>query len=86
MGVGINIKMERRPDVRAARQVRDVFISTHVISSEVERSAFLRPCGSKRSEIERPLGLSKSSLHALCLPPLRANPQLFCVYSSEMKH
>ncbi len=63
MGVGINIKMERRPDVRAARQVRDVFISTHVISSEVERS-----------------------LHALCLPPLRANPQLFCVYSSEMKH
>ena len=38
MGVGINIKMERRPDVRAARQARDVFISTHVISSEVERS------------------------------------------------
>ena len=27
------------------------------------RSAFLRPCGSKRSEIERPLGLSKNVIN-----------------------
>ena len=32
-----------------------------VISTNVERSAFLRLCGSKRSEIERPLGSSKKS-------------------------
>ena len=32
-----------------------------VMSSGVERSAFLRPCGSKRLEIEWPRGLSKRS-------------------------
>ena len=39
------------------------FPSRHLDQVEhVERSAFLRPYGRKRSEIERPLGTSKKSL------------------------
>ncbi len=39
------------------------FPSRHLDQVEhVERSAFLRHCGGKRSEIERPLGSSKKSL------------------------